>query len=143
MNKYLTYILLIVSIWLAIALYRMSLKLISIDKLLSISLQGIIIFLVWLALYFIFWSKWFSFSSFDTKSIIWIVLAGSVLAVNWFLIMTWFRMWYNLSTFTTAYAILWNIFVVIIWLLFFKETINIYNIFWLILWMVWIYFLAK
>ena len=131
------------SIWLTIALYRVFLKLISIDKLLWMAFQGIIIFIVWLVLYYFWGTKNFSFNNLDTKSIIWIVLAGSVLTINWFLIMTWLRMWFNLSTFTPAYAILWNVFVVIIWLLFFKESINLYNIFWLVLWMIWIYFLSK
>lgn len=143
MNQFVIYSWLLISIWLTIAIYRMFLHLISIDKLLWMAFQGIFIFLVWMILYFIFWNKWFNFSNLDTKSIIWIILAGTVLTLNWFLIMTWLRMWYNLSTFTPAYAILWNVFIVIIWFLFFKENINIYNIFWLILWMVGIYFLAK
>ena len=130
------------SIGLTIALYRVFLKLITIDKLLWMAFQWIIIFIVWLILYYFWWTKSFDFKSLDAKSIIGISLAWTVLVINWFLIMTWLRMWLNLSNFTPAYAIMWNVFVVLIWLLFFKENINIYNIFWLILWMTWIYFLS-
>jgi len=141
--NYIAFVWLLLSIWLTISLYRVFLKLISVDKLLWMALQWIVIFIFWLILYLIFWDKSLNISNIDKKSIVWIVFAWIVLVLNWFLIMKWFRMWFQLSTFTPAYAILWNVFAVLIWLIFFKEHINIYNIVWLILASVAIYFLSK
>lgn len=133
---------LLLSIWFTIALYRVFLKLITMDKLLWLSLQWLVIFVFWLILFLFFSSKKVSTANFDFRTLVYIILAGIVLTLNWFLIMTAFRLWFRLSTFTPAYAILGNIFAVLIWYLFFKEQINVYNVVWLILWMIWIYFLS-
>jgi len=91
--NYIAFVWLLLSIWLTISLYRVFLKLISVDKLLWMALQWIVIFVFWLILYLIFWDKSLNISNIDKKSIIWIVFAWIVLVLNWFLIMKWFRMW--------------------------------------------------
>ena len=115
--KRIGFVLLLVSIAITIALYRVFLKLIQIDKLLSISLQWLFIFLFWLVLFFLFGSG--KFEHVDFKDLVYISLAWIVLTLNSFLIMIAFRMRYKLSVFTPAYAILGNVFAVLIWYLFF------------------------
>ena len=142
MSSLLIYWWLVVAIGLTIALYRVFLKLVSIDKLLGMALQGIVVFVVGILLYLVFGSKKFDLSNADLKTWVGIIGAGTVLVLNGFLIMTGLRMGLNLSTFTPAYAIMGNIFVVIIWLLFFGEHINSWNALGLLLGLLGIYFLS-
>jgi len=137
------YIILIILIALTIALYRVFLKLITADRFLSLAIQWIFMFIIaWLLYLFFRKNTWLLLEWIDIKNLVFIFLAAFVLVFNWFLIMTGLRMWFNISKFTVAYAILGNVVIVLIWYFLFKDNISFLNLVWLLLAFVSIYLMS-
>ena len=101
-------------------------------------------FILGIVFYLLFWKANLieTLSSVDFRNLVFIFLAGFVLILNWALIMTGLRMWFDISKFTVAYAIMWNVVIIIIGYLFFKDNINFWNWLWLLLALVSIYLLS-
>jgi len=138
------YVILVLLIAWTIALYRVFLKLISVDKFFALAIQGFFMFFIWLLFYFFLW-KWNflgNLSNLDLKNVTFIFLAGFVLILNGALIMTWLRLWFDISKFTVAYAIMWNVVIVIIGYLFFKDNINYLNLLGIVMALLSIYLLS-
>ncbi len=136
------YIILMVSIAAFLALYRFGLKLVHIDKFLAFFFMGIFISIFGLVSYYLFGNKDLGFSNLDKKSFLGIFLAGMFFVGNGILILQGFKNGYNLSTFTTAYSILSNIFVFVLGYLFFKEQISLYQFAGLLVGMIGIYLMS-
>ncbi len=127
---------------LVIALYRTSLKLISIDRFLWLALIWGIVFIIGIILYFLN-NGTIQNIVFDKKSILGILLWGMTFWLSGYLIMTWLRQGFDISTFSASYAIASVICIVAIGILFFWEKINTLQVVWLIFWMGSIYLLSK
>ena len=129
---------------LTIAFYRIFLKLITVDKFFALAIQGLFMFVVGLILYFVFGNNSLNevVAKLDSKNLFFIFMAGFVLILNGFLIMTGLRMWFDISKFTVAYAILWNVIVVLVGYFYFKDSINLWNWVGILLALVSIYLLS-
>jgi len=138
------YFILICLVALTIAFYRIFLKLITVDKFFALAIQGLFMFVVGLVLYFVFGNNSLNevVTRLDSKNLFFIFMAGFVLILNGFLIMTGLRMWFDISKFTVAYAILWNVIVVLVGYFYFKDSINLWNWVGILLALVSIYLLS-
>jgi hypothetical protein len=120
------YFILVLLIAITIAFYRVFLKLITIDSFFALAIQWIFMFILGIIFYLLSWKANLieTLSSVDFRNLVFIFLAGFVLILNWALIMTGLRMWFDISKFTVAYAIMWNVVIIIIGYLFFKDKIR-------------------
>jgi len=108
----------------------------------SVSLFWIYLILTIINFIIVYFSSDKLFSKEIQGNFLWILLIWIMIGLFVYLTIKGFQNWFNLVLFPLSNTIISTIFLVVINYFIFKNNLSIYNIFWLFLWILSIYFLS-